>query len=135
MKRHPHRRLYVCITFALIVMVLWGELQHRRAEMLFNERYDDMRMLFRANKKTRTATNIDNLIAILAANGEKLNNPIRNDAATPCYRLLIGTNNYALYDPNAILIGETNTTDNKLMFVLFCDGSIAALPKKLNSTR
>lgn len=118
-------RLTVAITFGLAVVVLLGGCTHYRAEVLQKERRDDFRKLYIAYNDKPTATNIDELIQILAARGEKLNNPFRKDPTKPCYRLMI-VPNQADVGPDTILIEETNTISGNVRYVLYWDGSVVA---------
>ena len=119
-------RLSVAITFGLVVVMLLGGCTHYRAEVLQKERIDDFEKLYIAYNEKPTATNIDELIQILAARAEKLNNPFRKDPTKPCYRLMI-VPNQADVGPDTILIEETNTKSGNVRIVLLWDGTIEAL--------
>lgn len=119
-----YMRLNVFLTFGLVVIMFFSGCRYHRTEKLQDERLDDFRKLFMAYNEKPTATNIDELIQILAAHGKKLDNPYRKDPTKPCYRLMIVSNS----QPDAILIEETNTTLN-LMHVLWRDGTGGDLPK------
>ncbi len=123
-----HLRLNIAIAFGFVVVLLLGGCAPHKAEMLQNERLDDFKKLYKAYNDNPNATNIDDLIQILALRGEKLNNPFRKDSTKPCYRLMIVSNHIEV-GPNTILIEETNTKAANVKYVLYLDGTVLALRK------
>ena len=116
------KRTYIIITACCILLALSLPLVlvNVRERKQLDKRIQDVRVLTRTYHSATNVNGIEDLLALLAKDGIKLNNPIPIDPTKPSYRLVAPGDS----PRSNILIEETNVTDQRLVVRSSLDGSV-----------